>query len=267
MVSRLPEFLHVAGQSLDQVFRRPWKVVLDVGWKVGFLLLVALLEIQAVGWLLQNIRVPDAALGSSLNLLIWLRLFWNAEKGTLVALWVLALVLPVLAWFPVEAFFRSGLAGSEGFWKNVRRGFVRFLLSRSTRAMALLFVILVLATVLAGGRTAVPQGLYIVLTLVGLAAFVLTLSEAMVRSRGLTEFGRKPEVLLPALTTLTLLEWGISLSGWIAAGFALEHFAESPLLALLFVSFVVLFEVFSQSALVLSRYGAAGIIRGHDGFI
>lgn len=265
MVGIALEIAIVVSRSLRLVFRHPSRILLDLAWKAGFLLLIVLLEAQVLVWLLSRIPVPDAALTSTLNLLVWIRLFWDSEKQTLLALGTFATIFPVLLWFPVEAFFRSGLSGPETFGRNLRQGFFRFLFSRSTRAFVLTSVIALVGLTLRGPGT--DWGQVMVISAAALMAVVLTLVETIVRGQGLAEFGRRPEILIPALLALMLADWGLLLSTVMASAFLLVHLPSAPFTGTALLASILLFGAISQTALVLSRYSAAAIIGSDDGLI
>jgi hypothetical protein len=125
---------HALAAGLAETHRRLGAVVLDVSWKVLWLVgtgsLLAVLSLWVCRQLATiEVSAPPAAFRNPLALMILVRQLWQAYAGSVGAMLTALLAASCALWIVLESYFRAGIfaAGPPSFFQRTAKSFRRFL--------------------------------------------------------------------------------------------------------------------------------------------
>jgi hypothetical protein len=235
--------------------RRPGLILLDVFWKLIWLLLTTVAFLSAATWFTSSLRGIewDDSGARALNGLIVatvLREFWNAKRAEILVMLIMVLAISALVWLVLEAFFRRRLAdGASSYNIFLASGFLRSALTVLAGFVALLIWI--------AGAPAIGIVSFCAF------AFLLTLLDSLIRADAVDLLGTDLIRVAGLIGILMSLEGLVTASfiAILAAGFLNVARAADALAMLGATAAVIVILSLLHSYLLLVRYSAIAIMR------
>jgi hypothetical protein len=205
--------------------RRPGAILLDLLWKLIWLVLAssAVLGLAAwIYWRTGSIRLtaPGGMWSNPVSLMILARQIWSRYASMVSWVVVVFVGLAFISWMLLESYFRSGfLANSDdAFFENAGRHFKVFIASSTLKQLLLAafstLMLLIgfqpyLTTPIGEWSGLLADSRGAILIAIGMAAvvwFVLTVFETAIRSNSVDELGRDLFLVAGVIGTLVFFE-------------------------------------------------------------